>query len=144
MTSKQYLRKIGKARRRIEKLTLELEERRTRLTSISPPQFSERVQSSQQGDRFADMIAALADTDLKRQQLIFLYEMQRDQIVDEILGLESDLYSELLYRRYVREQSLERIAADLSYSYDRIRHAHGDALIAFAKKYPDRLKDDTQ
>lgn len=136
MTAKQYLRQLSRLRRHIEKLTEELTERRTRLEGTTMP-LGEKVQSSPTGDRFADMIAALADKDRTRTELIFAYEVQRDQIVDQILGLGVDIYEDLLFRRYVQEQTLEQIAVAMHYSYDRVRHLHGEALQFFTRKYLD-------
>ena len=136
MTAKQYLRQLSRLRRHIEKLTEEIEERRTRLESTTMP-LGEKVQSTPTGDRFADMVAALADKDRTRTELIFAYEVQRDQIVDEILGLGVDIYEDLLFRRYVQEETLEQIAVAMHYSYDRVRHLHGEALQFFTRKYLD-------
>lgn len=136
MTAKQYLRQLSRLRRHIEKLTEEIEERRTRLESTTMP-LGEKVQSSPTGDRFADMVAALADKDRTRTELVFAYEFQRDQIVDEILGLGVDIYEDLLFRRYVQEETLEQIAVAMHYSYDRVRHLHGEALQFFTRKYLD-------
>ncbi len=136
MTAKQYLRQLSRLRRHIEKLTEEIEERRTRLESTTMP-LGEKVQSSPTGDRFADMVAALADKDRTRTELVFAYEFQRDQIGDEILGLGVDIYEDLLFRRYVQEETLEQIAVAMHYSYDRVRHLHGEALQFFTRKYLD-------
>ena len=136
MTAKQYLRQLSRLRRHIEKLTEELAERRTRLEGTTMP-LGEKVQSSPTGDRFADLVAALADKDRTRTELIFAYEVQRDQIVDQILDLGVDIYEDLLFRRYVQEETLEQIAVAMHYSYDRVRHLHGEALQFFTRKYLD-------
>ena len=135
MTAKQYLRQLTKLELNIMVLTEELEERRTRLTSTAAPQLGEKVQSSPKGDVFASMMAALADKELQRAELIYAYERQRDIIVEQILGMENATQSTVLYMRYVKHNSLGDIAKALIYSYDRICHIHGEALMAFSKQY---------
>lgn len=141
MTVKQYLRQLARLAQHINILTDEVEERRTRLTSAAMPSLGEKVQSSPQGDRFADMIAALADKDLQRQEQIYCYEVIRDRIVDEILGLDNDVHQAILYRRYVRQESLRQIAAELHYEYKYLCRLHGLALINFRMTYSDKFKE---
>lgn len=139
MTAKQYLRQLSKLQQRINILKDEIDERRTRLESTTAPVLGDRVQTSPGGDRFADAIAILADKDLQRQNLIWIYEQQRDDIVDQILELDNVTQQKVLYERYVRERYLKDIARDMCYSYDRICHIHGEALISFARKHVDIL-----
>ena len=135
MTAKQYLRQLSRLNKQIRAIEEELEERRTRLTSITAPVTGDKVQTSVHGDRFADMIAALADLDRTWEALKFEYELQRDKMVHEILDMDNELYREILRRHYIQEQKLIQVAAEMHYSYDWIRRLHGKALVAFAKKY---------
>ena len=137
MTAKQYLRQLSKLQHRIKILQEEIAERRTRLESTTAPVLGDRVQTSPGGDRFADAIAILADKDLQRQELVWIYENMRDKIVDQILELDNDTQQKVLYERYVHEKYLKDIAREMSYSYDRICHIHGEALISFARKHVD-------
>lgn len=138
MTAKQYLQQLARLQTNIKILQDEIEERRTRLTSTTMP-LGEKVQSSPSGDRFADMIASLADRDLFCQGLICDYEDMRDRIVEEITGLENEQEITVLYERYVRGKYWDRIASEMHYSKQHIFRIHGRALVSFAKKYPQRL-----
>ena len=139
MTAKQYLRQLSRLQQNIKILAEEIEERRTRLTSTAAPSLGDKVQSSPQADAFATAMAILADKDLQRQDLVWIYEAKRDEIVDQILGLDNIVQQRVLYERYVRERYLKDIAAEMHYSYDRICHIHGEALSSFARKYIDIL-----
>ena len=139
MTAKHYLRQLAKIQRSIEILKDEIDERRTRLESTSAPVLGDRVQTSPGGDRFADTIAILADKDLQRQELIYTYESLRDTIVDQILELDNEIQQKVLYERYVHNRMLKSIATELHYSYDRVCHIHGEALISFTRKHVDIL-----
>lgn len=137
MTAKQYLRQLAKLELNIRILSDELEERRTRLTSTAAPPLGDKVQSSPRGDAFAAALAALADKDLQRQQLIWAYETLRDEIVDRIIGMDDPLQGRVLYDRYVKRKRWDVIAEDMHYNRQHVCRIHGNALVTFAKKYLD-------
>lgn len=141
MTAKQYLRQLTKLELNIRILTDELEERRTRLTSTAAPVLGDKVQSTPKGDAFAAAMAAIADKDIQRQELVFIYEQQRDRIVGQIIELPNPLQARVLYDRYVRNRTLVQIADATHYSYTRICHVHGQALADFFRLY---LQDDNK
>lgn len=135
MTAKQYLRQLPQLNNRIKILSEEIEERRTRLTSTAAPSLGDKVQSSPKADAFATAMAILADKDLSRQELIIQYEIMRDKIVDQILGLSDETRSRVLYERYVRQRPWNIIAEETHYSIQRIFQIHGNALVEFSTKY---------
>ncbi len=141
MTAKQYLRQLARLQLNIKILTEELEERRTRLTSTAAPVLGDKVQSTPKGDAFAAAMAAIADKDIQRQELVFIYEQQRDRIVGQIIELPNPLQARVLYDRYVRNRTLVQIADATHYSYTRICHVHGQALADFFRLY---LQDDNK
>lgn len=137
MTAKQYLRQLSQIEYNIKILTDELEERRTRLTSTAAPTLGDKVQTSPRGDAFAAAMAAIADKDLQRKELIICYELLRDEIVDRILGLDDQMQRRILYERYVQHRRWDAIADGAHYTVQRIFQIHGNALVAFAVKYLD-------
>lgn len=137
MTAKQYLRQLRKLERNILILTEEIEQRRSSLTSTSAPIAGDKVQTSPGGDRFADLIAALADIELQQETLIGIYHSMRAEMVSQILSLDNDMQVTVLRSRYLLGKSLRIVAQETHYSYERICHIHGEALVAFTKKYPD-------
>ena len=141
MTAKQYLRQLARLQLNIKILTEELEERRTRLTSTAAPVLGDKVQSTPKGDAFAAAMAAIADKDIQRQELVFIYEQQRDRIVGQIIELPNPLQARVLYDRYVQNRTLVQIADATHYSYTRICHIHGQALADFFRLY---LQDDNK
>ena len=64
-----------------------------------------------------------------------LRTLKISRIVDLILGMDNPIHVQVLYGRYVKGRSLSAIANELAYSYDRIKHVHGEALQAFDEKY---------
>lgn len=134
MTAKQYLRQLTKLELNIKILSEEIEERRSRLTSTAAPVLGDRVQTSPK-DVFASMMAALADKEVAQADLILYYEQKRDEIVSQILGLDDAVQGRVLYERYVQCRRWDVIADGMHYSIQRIFQIHGNALVAFARKY---------
>lgn len=139
MTAKQYLRQLARAQLNIKILTEELEERRTRLTSTAAPVLGDKVQTSPRGDAFAAAMAAIADRDIQRRELLYTYEELRDRIVGQIIAMPNPLQARVLYDRYVQNRTLVQIADETHYSYTRVCHVHGQALADFSRRY---LQDD--
>ena len=50
----------------------------------------------------------------------------------------------ILIARYVSGEKWERIAVDLNFSIAQVYRIHGAALLDFAEKNPDILKDDSK
>lgn len=134
MTAKQYLRQVRKAQLQIQRLTEEIEERRTAITSTAAPILGDRVQTSP-SDHFAAAMAQLMDLDMKRAEEMLDYLILKDKISEQVRSIEPELYQTVLYKRYINAMSLRKIAEEEGYSYDWICHVHGDALLAFSKKF---------
>lgn len=134
MTAKQYLRQVRKAQLQIQRLTEEIEERRTAITSTAAPILGDRVQTSP-SDHFAAAMAQLMDLDMRRAEEMLDYLILKDKISEQVRSIEPELYQTVLYKRYINAMSLRKIAEDEGYSYDWICHVHGDALLAFSKKF---------
>lgn len=138
MTAKQYLSGLARIQLHIEKLTAEVEEMRARLEAPAMLKTSERVQSSVEGDRLSELVAQIVDADRKRQEELLKYQIMRDNIVTQILGLEDTQQARLLYDHYVEQKPLKDIAEEYHYNYYWICHVHGLALKSFSEKYKDR------
>lgn len=139
MTAKQYLRQIRKAQLNIQRLTEEIEERRTALESTAAPVLGDKVQTSP-SDHFTNAMARLMDLDMQRAEEVLDYLILKDKISEQIRSIEPEIHSTVLYKRYINAQSLRRIAAEEKYSYDRICHIHGEALIIFYQKFKDDMQ----
>ena len=67
------------------------------------------------------------------------YAEARERIIFELVELsERDILAyRILKAKYVDFRSLEQIAADLSYSYDWVKHKHVDGLHLFGEMHPE-------
>lgn len=75
--------------------------------------------------------------------------------IDELVDLKGDALNRIsnvsdkdqqniLIARYVSGEKWERIAVDLNFSIAQVYRIHGAALLDFAEKNPDILKDDSK
>lgn len=141
MTAKEYLRQLPQLQLKIDILNEEIEKRRAKLTSTTIAISSDKVQTSSPGDRFADMIVALADKELQQEDLVLSCQALRDRIVSQILELNNAAQSRVLYERYVQGRRWEQISDDMHYSLQRVFQIHGNALTAFSEKYAAELQE---
>lgn len=93
----------------------------------------ERVQTSNLGGQIEDRIIRYVSLESEITENIFMLQQMKDKITGEIHNLNNSDYIILLYKRYVECKTLGQIAKDMNYSYDRVRHMHGNALMEFEK-----------
>lgn len=139
MTARQYLLQLHSLTGKLWKLHEEIERRRARLESTTISLKLDRVQSSTKGYSMADGVAALADKERSYEDMLWEYDQMRKRIVLQILELEPETYSTLLYKVYVEQKMLKTAAAEMYYSESYFSVLHGKALAAFAAKYPEIL-----
>ena len=141
MTVKEYLLQLKEADERIRQAYAELSEKRILAGMVNACSYSEaRVKTSGGGDRTAAAAVSLAGREEELDRLIDDYVSLKRVITGQIRGMENRTYSDILYRRYAEYKSLGQVAKEMDYSYERMRHLHGYALLAFGKAY----KIDTQ
>ena len=143
MTARDYLRQLWRLAEQIRILQADIETDFARLTGTSVQLSADRVQTSPSGDKFADMMAALADKELQRDWLLLDFRLQRQVIVNQIAGMANPNYARLLFEHYANQKPLIIVAEEMHFSYSYLRRMHGAALAEFARQYPE-LKEDTQ
>lgn len=133
MTAKKYLRqlrtlkyKINWARNQYEQLmetggAIRYDKLHVK-SSPEPDQMAERVIKAQ---TFAEIFKECQDK----------YEKLSKIIIWQIENLGNDKYTVILLKYYVGGESLAKIAEDMHYSHDWVRHMHMKAVELFAKKY---------
>lgn len=134
MKAKEYLMQI-------EILSVKIEQKKQRakeyrdlaLCSGGFDYSKERVQTSNLGGQIEDRIIRYVSLESEITENIFMLQQMKDKITGEIHNLNNSDYIILLYKRYVECKTLGQIAKDMHYSYDRVRHMHGNALMEFEK-----------
>lgn len=141
MKAKEYLKQIEKLDKCIDQKQIECDSLRLLAESNGSIQYGERVQTSPQGDTLEKKVVKYVQMEQEINDMIDRFVDLKHKIIDEIQGLSEVKHIDVLFKKYVQYKSLEQIAVEMNYSYDRIKHIHGYALQEFDKKY---LKDDTQ
>lgn len=146
MTAKEYLSKL-------EELNIKLRQKKQELSDVqdnlgiivkSGDGESIKVQTSfggangNQTEKQAIKIFTV-ENDIKNK--IIEYIEKKNEMIDQIHGLDNELYIDILYRRYVKgEKDFTKLAYEMGYTYKYIINKHGEALLAFGKKYESLLK----
>lgn len=134
MKAKEYLMQI-------EILSVKIEQKKQRakeyrdlaLCSGGFDYSKERVQTSNLEGQIEDRIIQYVSLESEITENIFMLQQMKDKITGEIHNLNNSDYIILLYKRYVECKTLGQISKDMHYSYDRIKHMHGNALMDFEK-----------
>lgn len=137
MTPKEYLTQIKHLDLMITAWIEQKEAMWSQLYSLSSPKYDGvSVQSTKDPDKFSELWARIDEKERKICKEIDKLADAKQIITDEIGRIEDTRYVEILLRRYVQMQKLEDIANEMHYSYDRVRHLHGFALLEFERVNP--------
>lgn len=133
MNAKNYLNQLRTLEMTIAARKAEVERLKAERTYLKGVSYdSDRVQTSgSPGAQFERLADIIADTE---RNVVELAE-KRHRIINQINGLQKPEYIELLQLRYLEHQKFEAIACTMGLSYVRVTHLHGEALLAFQKKY---------
>ena len=128
MNAKAYLQQIKRLDVLIDNKIEQIALLRERATSITAAPGGDRVQSTSRGDNMERIVIKIVDMEAE-------LERQIDKLVDlktEVMGtidqLENPNQIALLYRRYIKNEPWDKIAADMSYSIQAVFKMHGIAL----------------
>lgn len=110
-----------------------IEEYKTSITNITSvisdmPKGSKEIQ-----DSMAEKIATLIDNVDELLARIVKEQEKQKQILEQLDKVEQP-YKLILEKMYIQGKSLVVVASEMNYSYERIKHMHGTALIKFNEK----------
>ena len=127
--AKEYLMSIALLDAKIEVWASEkdaLEDRLLYITSTLSPDKGSGGGGTQ--DKMAGMIARIADLEQQIDVTIIGYKDERNAALKMLNSMKNPVHMTILHRRYFLHQSLERIAADMGYTYRWVKSLHGRAL----------------
>ena len=134
MKAKEYLLQIETLQTKIEQKRQRAKEyRELALTSGGFDYSKERVQTSNHSGQIENPVIRYIALEQEINEDILLLQQTKDKITGEIHNINNPDFIKLLYERYVESINLGVIAKEMQYSYDRIRHMHGEALKEFEK-----------
>lgn len=133
MTAKEYLWRVRDAALELNRLEQEYEQAKADILHLKGIAYDgDRVSGGKIGD-LSDAIEKLEGyaqrLNEKWDELIAL----RKEAEERIDKLKDGRYREVLKRRYLCGQMLERIAVDLGYSYRQVKRIHGGAMCQIQK-----------
>lgn len=147
METKTYLQQIERLEHQIQNKVSEIYRLKAMAVSVAVSVDSERVQTSKTGDGMSSAVAKIVDAENEAQKLIENFIDKRKHIIGQIDSMEDNNFYHVLTGRYVLFKTLDEIAEEMRYSRAQINRIHGNALLAFEKKYGKEYlntKDDTK
>lgn len=142
MTAKEYLSQAIYLRSKIRRCEEQISEIHERMQSAGAIRYDKpNIMTSPSNDVLINYIAQLEKAEAKSKELQAIYYTTYNQIQTQIGMVLPAVYSEILSQHWLDGMDLKRIADNMNYSYDRIKHLHGLALITFGRMF---LKDSTQ
>lgn len=135
-SAKNRLRQIRENRERIADLELLMKEIHMNFDSGGSgiDYAKPRVQASPI-NQMEDAAWKMLDDRKKMQYQVMKLKLENKEMLEQIMGLSNYLYRRVLIKEFSEGKSLERISAELNYSYSHICRINGEALKAYADKY---------
>lgn len=143
MTGKKYLNQLLLCRNIINNDVRRLDELKEMALATGLKELKQDVvQKSTKNAGLEESVGDYVDFERKIIDEVKKYQRFKEKILKEIYHMDSDVkYIELLILRYSQGQRFEEIAINMGYSYERIRHMHGEALAKFEETHKEMLKD---
>lgn len=133
--TKKYLGQINALKKKVRRKQRELDEVRELATCIGAIDYSkEVVNTTKTGDTIERKVIKIDEVERELNETIEACLVLQHTITREINLIENETLKELLFMRYVEGMKLEQIATKMNYSFSRVRHLHGIALLEFEKK----------
>ena len=131
MTAKEELSQYKYARERVDETLEEYQrykERAEKMTAI----ISDMPRGGNSSNKVEDNAVIMAD--LSKQYEERWVQAEREKLSIELkIDQVKEPYRKLLKKRYIQDLNFEKIADEMGYSYVRITHLHGEALLEYEK-----------
>ena len=142
--AKEYFAQIRKTDRLIHRLDSTIATLRSSLTSTGSQLKQDKVQTSGPKNTLEETITKIIDLEAKINARIDELVDMKQEAFNRIGNVSDKDQQNILIARYVNGEKWEKIAVELSFSIAQVYRIHGAALLDFAEKNPDILKDDSK
>lgn len=133
--AKAYLYRLKTLNDAIERSLRRLEKIRADMFGMSGMDYSkDRVQVSPE-DRLSATMAEYVDLDAKINRMIDRYVDLKREVMHRIRGMENKTHREILFRKFVKFQSVREIAAAMKKSESWIFEKQAEAIKNFKTQY---------
>lgn len=132
MTAKEELMQYKYARKKVDETLEEYQKYKDRATKMTAIMSDNPQRSNLNSDKVGDNAIKMADISREYEERWLRAENKKLEVerkIEELL----EPYRTLLHKRYIEELNFEKIADDMGYSYVRITHLHGEALLEYEK-----------
>lgn len=142
MKPKEYLMQALKYKRKYKHALEDLEYIRSMASGVTAIRYDkDQVQTSPESDQMANYMIRLEKAEARALKASEDYFDFYEKIRAQINAITPQMYSDLLYLRYIKGERLFEIADELNYDYDYIRSIHGKALHEFGEIFQEVLKE---
>jgi DNA-directed RNA polymerase specialized sigma subunit len=135
MTTKDYLNQISYYNKIIDNKLIEITQYKELSYSISAVVNEERVMSSPDPDKTGCGYVRLEQMEESLDKLIDKYIDVKNKIIEQIEQINNEDYYTVLFLRYVRKFTFEKIANETGWCWRQVHRIHAKALQAFEDKY---------
>jgi hypothetical protein len=135
MTTKDYLNQISYYNKIIDNKLIEITQYKELSYSISAVVNEERVMSSLDPDKTGCGYVRLEQMEENLDKLIDKYIDVKNKIIEQIEQINNEDYYTVLFLRYVRKFTFEKIANETDWCWRQVHRIHAKALQAFEDKY---------
>jgi hypothetical protein len=135
MTTKDYLNQISYYNKIIDNKLIEITQYKELSYSISAVVNEERVMSSSDPDKTGCEYVRLEQMEESLDKLIDKYIDVKNKIIEQIEQINNEDYYTVLFLRYVRKFTFEKIANETGWCWRQAHRIHAKALQAFEDKY---------
>lgn len=135
MTTKDYLNQISYYNKIIDNKLIEITQYKELSYSISAVVNEERVMSSSDLDKTGCGYVRLEQMEESLDKLIDKYIDVKNKIIEQIEQINNEDYYTVLFLRYVRKFTFEKIANETDWCWRQVHRIHAKALQAFEDKY---------
>ena len=132
--AKNYLEGISDLKRKAAVSHMLAEELRE--SGISKPtEYGLRIQKSK-GDPMLDRVSRIMEAEQAAIEQSVKFAERAEKATQLILAMDDSRYSEILFRRFIKGQTVEKIAEEMIFSVPRIFQLYAQALTAFSELLP--------
>lgn len=136
MTTVEYLNQISRCEDMIERKQNEILKLDNLAHGIKSPTYDpNKVQSSLSGDKMANIVVKLVETQEELEDLIESYIDKRKYIISQIDQIPNQISYKVLTDRYIEQKRYYEIANEIQYSEKWVRKAHARAIREFEEKF---------
>lgn len=136
LSAREYLSQLRVIDTKINQKIEQLAEMKSNATCTGGVDYNkERVQTSLSGDKLCNDVTRYVAFDDEINADIDRFINAKNQIVNEIQGLNVDNYIKVLFKVYVQFKSIRQTAKEMKKSYSYVIELHKKALLTFEETY---------